>query len=29
MRADLPSGAYVYRLQAQGRIMVRIMMLVK
>ena len=26
---DLPSGAYVYRLQAQGRIIVRTMMLVK
>ena len=26
---DLPSGAYVYRLQAQNKIMVQIMMLVK
>ncbi|MXW65371.1 MAG: T9SS type A sorting domain-containing protein, partial [Bacteroidetes bacterium SB0668_bin_1] len=26
---DLPSGAYVYRLQAQGRIMGQVMMLVK
>ena len=26
---DLPSGAYVYRLQAQDKIMVQIMMLVK
>ncbi len=26
---DLPSGAYAYRLQTQGRIMVRIMLLVK
>ena len=26
---DLPSGAYVYRLQAQGRVMAQVMMLIK